>query len=177
MTASLRYHRHPNCTLGRSQNEKSLFVSRPSKSYCLYVWGAQIQIFRVFGHILTISTIGFLFWGFIRGNRPKMSLKYAISKIYPKLAESDIHVKQVSIPPFLGIVGNKKWCPFSNLGVRSPIFLHPKSLKLAVFGCWKIGLRTPKFENGHHFLTPTIPKNGGMDTYFTWVSFSGEFLC
>ena len=61
-------------------------MSRPLKSYCLYVWGAQIPIFRVFGHILTISTIGFLFWGFIRGNRPEMSINYAIFKICPKFA-------------------------------------------------------------------------------------------
>ena len=27
---------------------------------------------------------------------------------------SQEHVKQVSIPSFLGIVGDKKWCPFSD---------------------------------------------------------------
>ena len=31
------------------------------------------------------------------------------------------------IPPFLGIVGDKKWSPFLDLGIRSPIFLHPKT--------------------------------------------------
>ena len=43
-------------------------------------------------------------------------------------------MKQESIPPFLGIVGDKKWSPFLDLGIPSPIFLHPKSLKMAVFG-------------------------------------------
>ena len=56
----------------------------------------------------------------------------------------DIHVKQVCHPPILGIVDTKKWCPFSDLGVWRPIFLHPKSLKMAVFGCKKLGLRMPE---------------------------------
>ena len=60
-------------------------------------------------------------------------------------------------------VGNQ----ISNLGIGSPIFFGPKSLKFAVFGCQKMGLWTPKSENGHHFLSPTIPKNDGIDTCFT----------
>ena len=35
-------------------------------------------------------------------------------------------MKQESVPPFLGIVGDKKWSPFLDLGIRSPIFLAPK---------------------------------------------------
>ena len=54
-------------------------------------------------------------------------------------------------------------------------FLHPKSLRLAVFRCQKMGLWMPKSQNKDHFLSPTIPKNGGIDTCFTWISFSGEF--
>ena len=53
-------------------------------------------------------------------------------------------MKQESIPPFLGIVGDKKWSPFLDLGIPSPIFLHPKSLKMAVFGCKKNGTKTLK---------------------------------
>ena len=53
--------------------------------------------------------------------------------------ENDVHVKQVSIPPFLGIVGDKKWSPFLDLGIPSRFFLHPKSLKMAVFGVQKNG--------------------------------------
>ena len=89
--------------------------------------------------------------------------------------ENDIVVKQKSIPPFLGIVGDKKWSPFLDLGIPSPIFLHPKSLKMAVFGCKKKGLGIPKSKNGDHFLSPTIPKNGGIDFCSTRISFSGGF--
>ena len=55
------------------------------------------------------------------GNRPKMSLKFAQNS-----PENDIHVKQKSIPLLLGIVGDKKWSPFLDLGIRSPIFFAPK---------------------------------------------------
>ena len=65
--------------------------------------------------------------------------------------------------------------PFLVLGVQSPTFLHPKLLKMAVFGCKKMGLLMPKSKKGHHFLSPTIPKKSGTDSYFTWISFSGEF--
>ena len=65
---------------------------------------------------------------------------------------SDIQMKQASNLPFLGIVKDKKWCPFFHSGVRGPIFLHPKSVKMPVFGCKKIGFsdarskkRTPLF--------------------------------
>ena len=40
-------------------------------------------------------------------------------------------MNQESIPPFLGIVGDKKWSPFLDFGIRSSIFLHPKA---AIFG-------------------------------------------
>ena len=40
-------------------------------------------------------------------------------------------MKQECIPPFLGIVGDKKWSPFLDFGIRKPIFLHPKA---AIFG-------------------------------------------
>ena len=33
----------------------------------------------------------------------------------------------------------------------------------------------PKSKNGDHFLSLTIPKNGGIDSCFTKISFSGEF--
>ena len=71
---------------------------------------------------------------------PKMSLKYAFSTFAQNSPENDVHVKQVSIPSFLGIIGKKKWSLFSNLGIGSPICFGPKSLKLAVFGCQKMGL-------------------------------------
>ena len=89
------------------------------------------------------------------------------SKFAQNSPRNDIHAKQESAPPILGIVGDKKWSPILDLGIRSPIFLHQKLLKMAVFGCQKMGLWTPKSENGHHFLSPTIPKNDGIDTCFT----------
>ena len=73
------------------------------------------------------------FYNFTMGNRPKMSLKYAI---------------QESIPPFLGIVGDKKWSPFLDLGIRSPIFLHLKTAIFSNFGCnkWDFGCPNPKWR-------------------------------
>ena len=56
-----------------------------------------------------------------------------------------------------------------------PFFGTEKPLKMAVFGCKKMGLGMPKSKNGDHFLSPTIPKNGGIDSCFAWISFSGEF--
>ena len=42
------------------------------------------------------------------------------SKFAQNSPENDIHVKQESIPPYLGIVGDKKWSLFFGFG-------HPKS--------------------------------------------------
>ena len=67
------------------------------------------------------------------------------------------------------------WSPFVDLGIRSPIFLHPKTAIFSNFGCKKKGLRMPKSKYGDHFLSPTIPKTGGTDSCFTWISFLGEF--
>ena len=60
------------------------------------------------------------------------------SKFAQNSPENDVHVKQVSIPPFLGIVGDKKWCPFSDLGVQIPIFWHPKTANFSDFGPKKL---------------------------------------
>ena len=84
------------------------------------------------------------------GNRPKMSLKYAIFKICQNLPENDNLMKQKSVPPFLGIVGDKKWSPFFDLGIPSPIFLHPKTAIFSDFGCKKMGLGMPKSKNGDY---------------------------
>ena len=61
------------------------------------------------------------------------------SKFAQNSPENDGHVKQVSIPPFLGIVDDKK-SPFS-LDVGSPIF-WPKITKIGRF---------------------RVPKNGTLD--------------
>ena len=54
-------------------------------------------------------------------------------------------------------------------------FFAPEKAIFSDFGCKKMGLRMPKSKNGDHFLSPTIPKNGGIDSCFTRISFSGEF--
>ena len=46
----------------------------------------------------------------------------------------DIHTKQVSKPPFLGIVGDKKWSPFFYLGAWSPIFCTQNHWKWPFLG-------------------------------------------
>ena len=43
-------------------------------------------------------------------------------------------MKQVSHPPFLGIVDDKKWCPFFNSGVRRPNFCTWKRPFSVIFG-------------------------------------------
>ena len=72
--------------------------------------------------------------GFYNGKSPKNESKtrHFFSKFAQNSRENDIHVKQESIPSYLGIVNDKKWSPFLDLGIRSPIFLHPKLLKMAV---------------------------------------------
>ena len=57
--------------------------------------------------------------------------------------------------------------------------LHPKSLKMAVFGCKKMALQMPKSKNGHHFCRQLYPKmvDGTLVSYeyHYWVSF-GQIL-
>jgi len=65
-----------------------------------------------------------------------MSLNYAIFKICPNSPGNDGNVKQVSLPSILGIIGDKKWCPFSDLGVQSPIFWHLKTANSCDLGRW-----------------------------------------
>ena len=72
-----------------------------------------------------------------------MGLKCAIFEICPKLAQKDTYMKQMPSTPFLGIVSDKKWSLSLDLGVRNPIFLHPKTLKIAVFGERKWDFRCP----------------------------------
>ena len=55
---------------------------------------------------LSDGTIGFLFWDFIRGNRPKMGLKCAIFKICPKLAQKRyLHETSAQSTIFGGVLG------------------------------------------------------------------------
>ena len=61
-----------------------------------------------------------------------------------------------------------------DLGIRSPIFCTPKRPFSVIWGAKK-GLWTPLSKNGYHFLLPTIPKNGDIDTCSIRISFSGIF--
>ena len=79
--------------------------------------------------------------------------------------EKDIYMKQLPSPPFLGIVSNKKWSLFLDLVVRSPYFLYPKSLKMAVSG-EKNGTSDAQIQKRRQFLLPAIPTNGGLGTCF-----------
>ena len=72
--------------------------------------------------------------------------------------KNDIHVKQESNPPFLGIVGDKKSSPFFNLDVQSPIFLQPKLLKMAVLGAKKWDFRCPNPKTETLFCHQLSPK-------------------
>ena len=54
-------------------------------------------------------------------------------------------------------------------------FLHPKTANFSDFGPKKIGLPTTKFENGDHFLSPTIPKNGVIDLFSQEYHFRASF--
>ena len=71
-----------------------------------------------------------------------MSLKYlGFFKFAQNSHKNDIQVKQEFYPPLLGIVGDKKWSPFLDLGVRSPIFLN--SWQGWIFGRVQNCLRPP----------------------------------
>ena len=75
----------------------------------------------------------------------------------------------------LGIVSDKKWSLFLDLGVQSPIFWHLKTANLSDFGCKKLDFGRPNLKTETTFCHQLSPKNNGLDTYFTWKSFSGEF--
>ena len=57
---------------------------------------------------------------------------------------------------------------------KVPFILVPKTATAGDFGCKK-WFWTPKSKNRDHFLSPTVPKYGGIDFSFTWITFLGEF--
>ena len=72
---------------------------------------------------------------------PKIS---QIAKLALNPLKSDKRTEQMSIPPFWGDVGVKKWSPFLVSGTRSTIFLH---------------LKTGTFAKSAQFW---VPKNGTL---------------
>ena len=75
---------------------------------------------------------------------------------FQNMPENDILMEQVSISPFLGIVGDKKCYPFLDRGVQSPFFA-PQITENGRFWVQKMGLWTPYSENRDHYLSGTIP--------------------
>ena len=61
-------------------------------------------------------------------------------------------------------------------GVRRLNFLHPKSLKMAVFGCKKMGLRTPEFKTWHDFFVVNSPQKWWMRHLFHMNITFGQIL-
>ena len=53
-------------------------------------------------------------------------------------------MKQVSHPPLMGIVDDKKWCPFFCQASKDPIFYTPKRPFSVILGAKKKGLWTPE---------------------------------
>ena len=71
----------------------------------------------------------------------------------------------MSIPPFWGDIGMKKWSPLLDTGAQSAIFGPPK---IGTFDrncqkCPKMGLQVLESKNKDHFFTPIYPQNGGFD--------------
>ena len=91
------------------------------------------------------------------------------SKFAKNSPENYIHVKQVSIPPFLGIVGDKKWSPFLDLGICSPIFLHPKTAIFSDLGGKKMGLQTLKKKRKQLFVVNYTHRSITVDTVYTEI--------
>ena len=121
-------------------NAKRVFLKMNNPFFWAGLWNPIVSMyedpkyqFRVFGHILTISTIGFWFWDLIRGNRPEMSLNYVIFKICPKLAQKWCSC-ETSIPSFLGIVGDKSGVGFRIWASKVPFFGTRKRPILVNFG-------------------------------------------
>ena len=84
----------------------------------------------------------------------------------------------MSIPPFWGDVGVKKWSPFLVAGAEVPFFGTQKRAllpKVPNFGYQKTLLWVPESKNGDHFLTPTSPQNGGIDVCSVRLSFLRGF--
>ena len=86
----------------------------------------------------TFFILGF-FKGKLAKNEPKLRDFQNLPKTRPKMIFMG---NKCLFQPFFGIVSDKKWCLFSDLGVQSPIFWHPKTANFSDFGPKK-GLLTP----------------------------------
>ena len=98
-----------------------------------------------------------------------MSLNWQFSKFAQNSPDSDIRMKQVSHPPFLGIVDDKKWCPLFYSGVRKPNFLHPKMAIFSDLGGKKMGLQTLKKKRTQLFVVNYTHRSITVDTVYTEI--------
>ena len=82
-------------------------------------------------------------------------------------------MKKVFHPPFLDVVSDKKWSSLFCLGIQSSVFLHPKSLEMAVFGCkkWVFGHLNPKTKTT--FYIQLLPKIVTFYAHFWPISPEG----
>ena len=92
-------------------------MTHPLKSSCLCVQGNHIPKIRFLSKKMTKCSIGFWFRHLIKGYRPKMGRKITIFLILPKFRPKVIFVWNKCHPPLLGVVDDKKWCPFFYSGV------------------------------------------------------------
>ena len=82
----------------------------------------------------------------------KIGQRWAQNAQFSKFAQSslkkDIYMKQVPSSPVLGIVSDKKWSPFLDLGVRSPFFCAPQITENGRFPVkkWDFWCPDPKTE-------------------------------
>ena len=91
-------------------------------------------------------------------------------------------MKQVSHPPFLGKVGEKKWCRFFYSGIRRPKFFAPENSHFQWFGNWaakKWVFGRPNKKTDTTFCRQLYPKMVDETLvsyeYHYWVSF-GQIL-
>ena len=114
------------------------------------------------------------------GNRPKMSLKYAIFKICPKLARKWYSCETRVYSTIFGDSWRQKVVSVFGFGHPKYHFLHPKSLKMAVFGCKKIIIdNLVQFEEDFNSRTEMWsdcwkwPENGHFQWF--WVQKNGTW--
>ena len=92
---------------------------------------------------------------------------------------SDIHMKQVSHPPCLGIVDDKKLSPFFDSGVRRPFFCTQKRSFSVIWGAKKRVFGRPNKKTDTTFCRQLYPKMVDETLvsyeYHYWVSF-GQVL-
>ena len=106
---------------------------------CLF----SLSFLSFFMHLISVFS---LLWIISTGGAPKRQLTYELK--------------------YMGIVDDKKWCPFFIQPSENPTFCTQKRPFSVFFGAKKMGLQTPESENRHHFLSSTKPKKGGWDTCF-----------